>query len=74
LIETLRRHLLVAEVANRLLIAELDAVDLELEYLGDLRSRRVIRRWKTYHGRDCRFSRDVHPVSLSAGVGCATQW
>lgn len=66
LIETMRGHLLIQEVTNRLLLAELDRLDLDIQYIGELRSRRVIRRWKTYHGRDCR---DIHadlPVSWIA--------
>jgi len=63
LIEALQRHLLVQEVTNRLLLAELDRLDLHVQYLGELQSRRVIRRWKTYHGRDCHLIHDVLPVS-----------
>jgi len=63
LIETMKGHLLVQEVSNRLLLAELNRLDLDIEYLGELRSRRVIRRWKTYHGRERRFSNADSPVS-----------
>jgi len=63
LMETMQKHLLVQEVTNRLLLAELDRLDLDIEYLGELRSRRVIRRWKTYHGRDSRLVHADLPVS-----------
>ena len=63
LIEAMRGHLLIQEVINRLLLAELDRLDLDIQYLGELRSRRVIRRWKTYHGRDCRTFHADLPVS-----------
>ena len=63
LIETMHGHLLIQEVTNRLLLAELDRLDLDIQYLGELRSRRVIRRWKTYHGRDSRIIHAALPVS-----------
>lgn len=65
LIETLQKHLLIQEVSNRLLLAELDRLDLHVRYLDDLQSRRVIRRCKTYHGRDGHLANhDALPVSL----------
>ena len=63
MVETLQRHLLVQQATNRLLLAELQRLDLELEYLGQLRSRHVIRRRKTYHGRDSRQIHSLLPVS-----------
>jgi len=63
LIDTMQRHLLVQEVTNRLLLAELDRLDLDVQHLGELQSRRVIRRWKTYHGLDGRLAYGVLPVS-----------
>ena len=63
LVEAMQRQLLVQEISNRILLAELDRLHLDLQYLSELRSRRVIRRWKTYHGQDCRFIHDVLPVS-----------
>ena len=63
LIETLQRHLAVQELANRLLLAELDRLDLDVQYLGELRSRGVIRRWQSYHGREYRIIHDACSVS-----------
>ncbi|ELT99921.1 hypothetical protein CAPTEDRAFT_225549 [Capitella teleta] len=52
LLEEIERHLLVQEVTNKLLVADLQRRELEVQYLRDARKKAIIRRWKTYGGTD----------------------
>jgi len=72
LIQTLQKHLLIQEVSSRLLLAELDRLDLRVQYLDQLQSRRVIRRCRTYHGRDGYLAHDLLPVSQIKSMSLLT--
>jgi hypothetical protein len=52
LLEEIERHLLVQEVTNKLLVADLQRRELEVQYLRDARKKAIIRRWRTYGGTD----------------------
>jgi hypothetical protein len=48
----MQRHLLVQEVTNKLLQADMARRDTELTFLRDTKKTHVLKRWKTFSGRD----------------------
>ena len=52
MLEEMERHLLVQEVTNRLLEAEIHQRDTQLRFFREARKNGGIRRWNTFSGRD----------------------
>ena len=51
-IENLQRHVLVAQVSNKLLTSEMRERDATIQHLSEQRKAGVITRWKTFAGPD----------------------
>ena len=51
-IENLQRHVLVAQVSNKLLTSEMGQRDATIQHLSEQRKAGVIKRWKTFAGPD----------------------
>ena len=52
LIHDMERHLLVQEVTNKLLQADIERLDLELNHFKEFNKMAVIKRWRTFSGND----------------------
>lgn len=52
MLEEMERHLLVQEVTNKLMEAELEQRDTQLHFFREARKNGSIRRWNTFAGRD----------------------
>ena len=51
-IEEMQRHLLVQEVTNKLLEADNERWELELQFFKRQRKAAILKRWQTFTGRD----------------------
>lgn len=70
LLEEIERHLLVQEVTNKLLVADLQRREMEVQYLRDARKKAIIRRWRTYGGTDLMDRRKAKYTSQSLSLIC----
>lgn len=70
-IEEMQRHLLVQEVTNKLLEADNERWEMELQFFKRQRKAAILKRWQTFTGRDIP-AREVgyyFPTSLQPTLG-----